>query len=104
MQCRWQPSPAQVITALADTASRASASAPAQPSSSSSSSPSPAAPHVPYRDSKLTCLLKAALGGNGLALMLACLSPADRFVEENASTLDYAARARRITNTVRHRT
>ncbi|GIL78073.1 hypothetical protein Vretimale_7475 [Volvox reticuliferus] len=32
--------------------------------------------------------------------MVACLSPADRFLEENASTLDYAARARKIANQV----
>ena len=30
--------------------------------------------------------------------MMACLSPSDRFVEENISTLNYAARASLISN------
>jgi hypothetical protein len=30
--------------------------------------------------------------------MIACLSPADRFFEENLSTLQYAARASQISN------
>ncbi|KAG2428784.1 hypothetical protein HXX76_011484 [Chlamydomonas incerta] len=104
----------QVITALTDAAAAATAAAaaasgaasadgaPAQPASSQArpAGAPPAAPHIPYRDSKLTCLLKHSLGGNSWTLMLACLSPADRFYEENASTLDYAARARKITNQV----
>ncbi|GFR44637.1 hypothetical protein Agub_g5926, partial [Astrephomene gubernaculifera] len=88
----------QVITALTD----AAASSSTTPSSSSTAvQPPPAAPpHIPYRDSKLTCLLKHSLGGPSLTLMLACLAPADRWLEENASTLEYAARARRIRNKV----
>ena len=42
---------------------------------------------IPYRESKLTSLLKQSLGGNSYTLMIACLSPADRFFEENLSTL-----------------
>jgi len=30
--------------------------------------------HVPYRDSKLTRLLKDSLGGNTITIMLACVS------------------------------
>ena len=30
--------------------------------------------------------------------MVACLAPSDRFIEENISTLNYAARANQITN------
>jgi hypothetical protein len=53
---------------------------------------------VPYRESKLTQLLKQSLGGNSYTLMMACLSPSDRYIEENMSTLNYAARASLISN------
>ncbi|GAX73258.1 hypothetical protein CEUSTIGMA_g712.t1 [Chlamydomonas eustigma] len=56
--------------------------------------------HVPYRDSKLTSLLKNSLGGTSLTLMVACLAPSDAFYEENLSTLEYASKAARITNQV----
>lgn len=49
--------------------------------------------HVPYRDSKLTKLLMESLGGGGLALMIACVSPAASAADESAATLSYAARA-----------
>ncbi|KAG5468648.1 hypothetical protein CUR178_01482 [Leishmania enriettii] len=54
--------------------------------------------HIPYRDSKLTMLLKHALGGNSLTIMIACISPSDRYVEETTSTLLYAGRAQNIRN------
>ncbi|KAF0774664.1 hypothetical protein AaE_001635, partial [Aphanomyces astaci] len=54
--------------------------------------------HVPYRDSKLTALLKHSLGGNSITLMIACLSPSDAYVDENLSTLVYAAKAQSISN------
>lgn len=53
---------------------------------------------IPYRDSTLTKLLMDSLGGNGLTLMVACVSPAMRHVDESAATLNYAARARNIRN------
>jgi hypothetical protein len=56
--------------------------------------------HVPYRDSKLTSLLMHTLGGNSYTVMVACLSPADECYEENMSTLEYASRAKKITNQV----
>ena len=34
---------------------------------------------VPYRDSKLTSLLKHSIGGNSFCLMVACLAPLDAF-------------------------
>ena len=46
--------------------------------------------YVPYRDSKLTMILKQSLGGNGYTSMIACLSPSDLYCEENLSTLQYA--------------
>ncbi|KZC12163.1 Osmotic avoidance abnormal protein 3 [Dufourea novaeangliae] len=54
--------------------------------------------HVPYRDSKLTRLLRDSLGGNARTLMIACISPSDADAEETLSTLRYAARARCIKN------
>lgn len=57
--------------------------------------------HVPYRESKLTRLLKDALGGNGMTVMLACVSPADTNFEETLNTLRFASRASSIVNSVR---
>ena len=54
--------------------------------------------YVPYRDSKLTCLLRQSLGGNSTSLMIACLHPSDQYFEENNSTLLYAAKAALIRN------
>jgi hypothetical protein len=56
------------------------------------------ASHVPYRDSKLTHLLSASLGGNSETTLVACVSPAESDREESANTLRYAARAARIVN------
>eukprot|EP00959_Pyramimonas_sp_CCMP1952_P256235 5351892-Pyramimonas_sp.AAC.1 len=56
--------------------------------------------HVPYRDSKLTSLLQQTLGGNSITVMIACVSPSDLSYEENLSTLEYASRAKNITNHV----
>ncbi|RQM10693.1 hypothetical protein B5M09_001172 [Aphanomyces astaci] len=38
------------------------------------------------------------LGGNSITLMIACLSPSDAYVDENLSTLVYAAKAQSISN------
>ncbi len=54
--------------------------------------------YIPYRDSKLTSLLCQGIGGNSFTLMIACVSPSDRNVEENVSTLMYATRAAYIAN------
>ncbi|GJJ78918.1 hypothetical protein EMPS_11277 [Entomortierella parvispora] len=61
--------------------------------------PSKKASHVPYRDSKLTRLLQDSLGGNALALMIACVSPSELNLGETLNTLKYANRARNIKNT-----
>jgi hypothetical protein len=53
---------------------------------------------VPYRDSKLTSILKQSIGGNSYSLMIACINPNDQFIEENISTLTYATKASFITN------
>ena len=54
--------------------------------------------YIPYRDSKLTCLLRQSLGGNSTTLMIACLHPSNQYFEENNSTLAYAAKAAQIRN------
>jgi kinesin family protein 18/19 len=38
------------------------------------SSQTPVSQHIPYRDSKLTRILKDSLGGNTSTLMIACIS------------------------------
>uniref|UniRef100_A0A336MJW8 Kinesin-like protein n=1 Tax=Culicoides sonorensis TaxID=179676 RepID=A0A336MJW8_CULSO len=52
--------------------------------------------HIPYRDSKLTKLLADSLAGNGVTLMIACISPARSNLSETINTLRYAARAKKI--------
>ena len=52
--------------------------------------------HVPYRDSKLTKLLADSLSGNGITLLIACVSPAASSLAETLNTLRYAARAKKI--------
>ena len=42
--------------------------------------------HVPYRDSKMTRLLKDSLGGNCRTVMLANISPSHRQFEETVNT------------------
>ncbi|XP_032780386.2 kinesin-like protein KIF12 [Daphnia magna] len=54
--------------------------------------------HIPYRDSKLTQLLSDSLAGNGITLMVACVSPARSNLSETLNTLRYAARAKHIRN------
>merc|ERR1719317_1507504 len=56
------------------------------------------APHVPYRESKLTRLLQDSLGGRTKTSIIATISPATINLEETLSTLDYAHRAKNITN------
>jgi kinesin family protein 18/19 len=56
----------------------------------------PAGTFVPYRDSKLTRLLKDSLGGNTKTVMIACVSPSAQAFEESVNTLKYASRARNI--------
>ncbi|KAL3877693.1 hypothetical protein ACJMK2_035359 [Sinanodonta woodiana] len=57
--------------------------------------------YVNYRDSKLTRLLKDALGGNCKTVMIAHISPASIHFEESRNTLIYADRAKHIKTKVR---
>ena len=57
--------------------------------------------HIPYRDCKLTRILRDSLGGNCCTVMVACISPAGANLEESVNTLRYAQRAKAITNAVK---
>lgn len=52
--------------------------------------------HVPYRNSKLTRLLKFSLGGNCKTVMIVCVSPSSAHFDETHNTLRYANRAKNI--------
>jgi hypothetical protein len=56
--------------------------------------------HVPYRDSKITRILKDSLGGNSMTVMIACVSPADSNFEETLNTLRFASRVSCVINTI----
>nr|XP_019613100.1 PREDICTED: kinesin-like protein KIF19 [Rhinolophus sinicus] len=59
------------------------------------------AQYVNFRDSKLTRLLKDALGGNSRTVMIAHISPASTSFEESRTTLLYADRAKSIKTRVK---
>ncbi|KAF1930531.1 kinesin-domain-containing protein [Didymella exigua CBS 183.55] len=52
--------------------------------------------HIPYRNSKLTRLLKFSLGGNCKTVMIVCVSPSSVHFDETQNTLRYANRAKNI--------
>ncbi|XP_046843442.1 kinesin-like protein KIF15 isoform X2 [Xenia sp. Carnegie-2017] len=54
--------------------------------------------HVPYRDSKLTFLLRDSLGGNARTHIIANVHPSARCFGETLSTLNFAKRAKEIRN------
>ncbi|XP_027164914.1 kinesin-like protein KIN-5D [Coffea eugenioides] len=54
--------------------------------------------HIPYRDSKLTRLLRDSLGGKTKTCVIATVSPSIHCLEETLNTLDYAHRAKNIKN------
>uniref|UniRef100_A0A4W4GF68 Kinesin-like protein n=1 Tax=Electrophorus electricus TaxID=8005 RepID=A0A4W4GF68_ELEEL len=57
--------------------------------------------HIPYRDSKLTRLLKDSLGGNCRTVMIANVSPSSYSYEDTHNTLKYANRAKEIKSTLK---
>ncbi|GMF51401.1 unnamed protein product [Phytophthora fragariaefolia] len=56
--------------------------------------------HIPYRQTKLTNVLKDSLGGNSNTLMFACIWGEGRHLEETISTLKLAQRMMRVQNEV----
>lgn len=57
--------------------------------------------HVPFRDCKLTRVLRDSLGGNCCTIMLACVSPYQDDVCDSLSTLRIAESSREITNYIK---
>ena len=53
--------------------------------------------HIPFRQSRLTNLLKDSLGGNSKTTMIANLWPEDRHMEETIGTLLFATRMMKVT-------
>lgn len=56
--------------------------------------------YIPFRDSKLTRLLKDSLGGNCRTVMIANISPSNACYEDTHNTLKYANRAKNIKTNV----
>uniref|UniRef100_A0A8C9MZ76 Kinesin-like protein n=1 Tax=Serinus canaria TaxID=9135 RepID=A0A8C9MZ76_SERCA len=57
--------------------------------------------HIPYRNSKLTRLLKDSLGGNCRTIMIAAISPSSLFYDDTYNTLKYANRAKDIKSSLK---
>jgi hypothetical protein len=55
--------------------------------------------HIPYRQSKLTFILKDSLGGNSNTYMIACIWPHVKYGWETLSTLRFSSRMSTIENT-----
>ena len=54
------------------------------------------APHVPYRDSKLTRILQDSIGGNTRTCLIATISPIMDCADESISTLSFANLASKV--------
>jgi len=54
------------------------------------------APHVPYRDSKLTRLLQGCIGGGAATYLVATVAPEDASAAETLSTMQFASRCMRV--------
>ncbi|XP_065512025.1 kinesin-like protein KIF27 isoform X3 [Caloenas nicobarica] len=54
--------------------------------------------HIPYRDAKITRILKDSLGGNAKTVMITCISSSSSDFDESLNSLKYANRAKNIRN------
>uniref|UniRef100_A0A8B9Q538 Kinesin family member 27 n=1 Tax=Apteryx owenii TaxID=8824 RepID=A0A8B9Q538_APTOW len=54
--------------------------------------------HIPYRDAKITRILKDSLGGNAKTVMITCISPSSSDFDESLNSLKYSNRAKNIRN------
>lgn len=66
--------------------------------SSSASASSASTNHIPYRDSKLTHLLKDSLGGNSKTVLIANICPIQSCLGESISTLRFSQRVKMVKN------
>eukprot|EP00941_MAST-03F_sp_MAST-3F-sp1_P005328 g5328.t1 len=57
--------------------------------------------HIPYRNSNLTMLMRDSIGGNSKTLMFVNISPADDNASETFSSLNFAQRCKKVTNTAK---
>lgn len=55
---------------------------------------------IPYRDSKLTRVLRSSLGGDAVTLLLVTVHPAAQFVEQSLTSLRFASKAKCVENHV----
>lgn len=56
--------------------------------------------HIPYRQNKLTYLLKDSIGGNSKTCMIANVWPEESHLEETISTLKFASRMMKVSNEI----
>ena len=61
-------------------------------------------PHVPYRNSKLTRMLKFSLGGNCRTVMIVCVSPSSKDIEDTHNTLVWANKAKNVSTKITRNT
>ncbi|KAI9905274.1 hypothetical protein PsorP6_013995 [Peronosclerospora sorghi] len=52
--------------------------------------------NAPFRDSKLTRFFQNSLGGDTRTLIICCVTPSERFIEETKITKQFASRAKDI--------
>jgi len=56
--------------------------------------------HLPFRQSKLTQVLKNAFLGNGMTCIIATINPSGSCIEHTLNTLRYASRIKKIKGTI----
>lgn len=59
--------------------------------------------HIPYRESKLTRLLKDSFGGSARTSLVVCVGPSQNFHSETINTIKFGQRAIKIENSLRRR-
>ena len=60
--------------------------------------------HIPYRNSKLTRILKFSLGGNCRTVMIVCVSPSSKDIDDTHNTLQWANTAKDISTKISQNT